>query len=42
VEGVGEQLSPIALPAARFWVIKPASGLSTPSIFGSPSLKRDS
>jgi 4-diphosphocytidyl-2-C-methyl-D-erythritol kinase len=42
VEGVGEQLSPITLPPARFWVIKPASGLSTPAIFGSPVLKRDS
>lgn len=41
VEGVGEQLSPITLPAAQFWVIKPASGLSTHAIFRSPKLKRD-
>lgn len=41
VEGIGEQLSPIALPAARFLVLKPQAGLSTPAIFGAPELKRD-
>jgi len=41
VEGVGEQLSPITLPAARFWVIKPSRGLSTHAIFNSLGLKRD-
>jgi 4-diphosphocytidyl-2-C-methyl-D-erythritol kinase len=41
VEGVGERLSPVSLPAARFVVVKPAGGASTQRIFGSPELKRD-
>ena len=41
VEGIGEQLQPMELPAARFLVIKPPSGASTPHIFRSPLLKRD-
>jgi 4-diphosphocytidyl-2-C-methyl-D-erythritol kinase len=41
VEGIGEQLSPIALPHATFMVVKPPVGLSTPAIFASPDLKRD-
>jgi 4-diphosphocytidyl-2-C-methyl-D-erythritol kinase len=41
VEGIGELITPITLPAARFLVIKPAAGLSTQAIFSSPELKRD-
>ncbi len=41
VEGIGEQLSPVQLPSARFVVVKPAQGVATPAIFGSPELKRD-
>ena len=41
VEGVGEQMTPIDLPAADFLVVKPPLGVSTPSIFRSPALKRD-
>lgn len=41
VEGIGEQITPLALPAARFLVVKPAAGVSTPDIFKAPSLKRD-
>lgn len=41
VEGVGEQLQALPLPSARFLVVKPPTGLSTPAIFGSPLLKRD-
>ena len=41
VEGVGEQLTPVNLPAARFVVLKPAVGASTQRIFSSPDLKRD-
>jgi 4-diphosphocytidyl-2-C-methyl-D-erythritol kinase len=41
VEGIGEQLTPIELPPARFVVLKPASGLPTQAIFSSPILKRD-
>lgn len=42
VEGVGERLTPIALPRGHVVVVKPARGASTPHIFGDPSLKRDS
>jgi 4-diphosphocytidyl-2-C-methyl-D-erythritol kinase len=42
VEGVGEQITPLDLPAAHFAVVKPALGLSTPTIFAHPLLKRDS
>jgi 4-diphosphocytidyl-2-C-methyl-D-erythritol kinase len=42
VEGVGERISPVTLPAARFVVVKPPRGLATRDIFGHPALKRDS
>lgn len=41
VEGIGEKISPIQLPSARFVVVKPAPGVSTPAIFSAPELKRD-
>ena len=41
VEGVGEQMRPLALPRARFAVLKPPAGLDTASIFRAPGLKRD-
>ncbi|HMN92752.1 MAG TPA: 4-(cytidine 5'-diphospho)-2-C-methyl-D-erythritol kinase [Hydrogenophaga sp.] len=41
VEGVGERLSPVRLPAARFVVVKPQAGVSTARIFASSDLKRD-
>jgi 4-diphosphocytidyl-2-C-methyl-D-erythritol kinase len=41
VEGIGEKLTPINLPTADFLVVKPPLGVSTPSIFASPGLKRD-
>ena len=41
VEGIGELITPITLPASRFLVVKPAAGLSTQAIFSSPELKRD-
>ncbi|WP_341913248.1 4-(cytidine 5'-diphospho)-2-C-methyl-D-erythritol kinase [Polaromonas sp. YR568] len=41
VEGVGEEITPLVLPAARFVVVKPAAGLPTDAIFRSPALKRD-
>ena len=40
VEGVGEKITPISLPPAQFWVIKPASGVETSQIFASPALQR--
>ncbi len=45
VEGIGEKISPIDLSKlpipARFLVVKPPSGLSTPDVFTSPSLVRN-
>jgi 4-diphosphocytidyl-2-C-methyl-D-erythritol kinase len=41
VEGVGEKVTPIALPQADFVVVKPPTGVSTPDIFSAPDLKRD-
>ena len=41
VEGVGERITPIELPAARFVVLKPRAGLSTAAVFTAPALKRD-
>lgn len=40
VEGVGEQITPIDLPQAHFWVIKPPSGIETAQIFKHPGLQR--
>lgn len=40
VEGVGEQLTPVSLPAARFVVVKPPTGASTQRIFSAPNLQR--
>jgi 4-diphosphocytidyl-2-C-methyl-D-erythritol kinase len=40
VEGVGEQLTALALPAARFAVVKPPQGLSTARVFNDPQLKQ--
>lgn len=42
VEGVGERITPLHLPAASFVVVKPSAGLSTEMIFSAPALKRDS
>lgn len=40
VEGIGEIITPIELPSAEFWVIKPLSGLETSQIFKHPELQR--
>ncbi len=40
VEGVGEQITPIELPPARFCVIKPPAGLETATIFRHEKLER--
>lgn len=42
VEGVGERITPVDLPPARFAVVKPPRGLATKDIFTHPALKRDS
>ena len=41
VQGVGEQLRPVALPIQAFAVVKPQASIATADIFGSPHLKRD-
>ena len=41
VEGIGEKITPISLPPARFVVVKPAAGVSTQDIFRASDLKRD-
>ncbi len=42
VEGIGEKITPLALPAWRWVVVKPDAGLDTKLIFSAPELKRDS
>ncbi|MSQ64944.1 MAG: 4-(cytidine 5'-diphospho)-2-C-methyl-D-erythritol kinase [Limnohabitans sp.] len=42
VQGVGEELHPLSLPAARFAVLKPDQGLDTALIFKDEDLVRDS
>lgn len=41
VEGIGEVLTPVALPPARYAVLKPAAAIGTRDIFSHPQLKRD-
>ncbi|MGY4830808.1 4-(cytidine 5'-diphospho)-2-C-methyl-D-erythritol kinase [Sphaerotilaceae bacterium SBD11-9] len=41
VEGIGEQLTPIALPQQWLAVLKPASSIETRAIFASPLLARN-
>jgi 4-diphosphocytidyl-2-C-methyl-D-erythritol kinase len=40
VEGIGEQITPIEVPPARFAVLKPSAGLDTRLIFAAPGLQR--
>ena len=40
VEGIGESITPITLPPARFVVVKPEAGLDTALIFSAPDLER--
>ncbi len=40
VEGIGEKMTPIEVPPARFAVVKPHAGLETAKIFRSPELQR--
>jgi 4-diphosphocytidyl-2-C-methyl-D-erythritol kinase len=42
VEGIGERLTPVDLPSARFAVAKPPQGLETARIFQDAHLKRSS
>ncbi|HVQ06647.1 MAG TPA: 4-(cytidine 5'-diphospho)-2-C-methyl-D-erythritol kinase [Burkholderiaceae bacterium] len=40
VEGIGERVTPVALPRLWLAVVKPAASLGTAQIFGSPTLER--
>ncbi|KAB2873303.1 MAG: 4-(cytidine 5'-diphospho)-2-C-methyl-D-erythritol kinase [Ideonella sp.] len=40
VQGVGEQITPIDLPALWLAVVKPAASLATAAVFASPDLER--
>ncbi len=40
VEGIGERLTPVALPAQRYAVLKPPATLDTRAVFASPELVR--
>jgi len=42
VEGIGEKITPVALPPGRFLVVKPTQGIPTSLIFSDPGLKRNS
>lgn len=42
VEGIGEKITPVAVPQATLLVVKPEQGLDTRQIFSDPDLKRDS
>lgn len=41
VEGIGERITPVDVPAARFLVAKPPRGVATKDLFQHPALKRD-
>jgi 4-diphosphocytidyl-2-C-methyl-D-erythritol kinase len=41
VEGIGERLTPIDVPAQWFAVVKPPASIATAAIFASPLLRRD-
>ncbi len=38
-EGIGEILTPMAIPARTVMVVKPAAGLETKAVFGSPQVR---
>ncbi len=42
VQGIGEQLTPLEVPAASYAVVKPPTSIATREIFEHPLLKRDS
>lgn len=41
VQGVGDNITPIDVPSARYLVVKPPQGLQTGQIFKDPDLKRN-
>ena len=41
VEGIGERLTPVVVPAQNFALIKPVVSIETRAVFGHPQLVRD-
>ena len=41
VEGIGERITPLAVPVLGYAVVKPAASIDTRSIFTHPALRRD-
>jgi 4-diphosphocytidyl-2-C-methyl-D-erythritol kinase len=41
VEGIGDRLTPLALPGASYAVVKPGASVATADVFASPALVRD-
>jgi len=41
VEGIGDEITPLALPSASFVVVKPPAGVATKEIFTASNLQRD-
>jgi 4-diphosphocytidyl-2-C-methyl-D-erythritol kinase len=41
VEGIGEQLTPLQLPARWFLILHPGVGVATPAVFKAPDLTRN-
>ncbi len=41
VEGIGERLTPISVPATTWALVKPASAVATADVYRHPALKRD-
>lgn len=41
VSGIGEKMTPVAIPKAQFLVAKPSQGIETGRIFSHPGLKRN-
>ncbi len=41
-QGIGEDLSPLALPPQAYWILRPAAHLETAAVFRDPDLTRNS
>jgi 4-diphosphocytidyl-2-C-methyl-D-erythritol kinase len=41
VEGIGERITPVAVPLLTYAVVKPGASVETAGIFGHPALRRD-
>jgi 4-diphosphocytidyl-2-C-methyl-D-erythritol kinase len=41
VQGIGEHITPITVPSTAVWIVKPNAGVSTPALFKSNELTRN-